>query len=285
MAVDVVAGRDQVDAGGEDLVRGALGDPDPARRVLAVGDDEVGLELLAQRRQQLREAAPAGAADDVADEEDPHGAQPRSNPLRGDRRARPAKVISFRDRDRVPLSRPEPTPRRPRSRRVGLTKRFGDRLALGDVDFTAAAGEVLAVIGPNGAGKTTLLSILAGIREADAGEIRLPRGEVGFVPQQAALYRRLTVAENLRLFARLEEVDDVEAAVGQMLEQTGLGDRRDDQVGHALGRQPAADQHRDRPALRSCRAAARRALDRPRPAPARRASGSSSSASPAAARP
>ena len=118
---------------------------------------------------------------------------------------------------------------------VGLTKRFGDRLALGDVDFSAAAGEVLAVIGPNGAGKTTLLSILAGIREADAGEIRLPRGEVGFVPQQAALYRRLTVAENLRLFARLEEVDDVEAAVGQMLEQTGLGDRRDDQAGTLSG--------------------------------------------------
>ena len=118
---------------------------------------------------------------------------------------------------------------------VGLTKRFGDRTALDGVGFAAAAGDVLAVIGPNGAGKTTLLSLLAGIREPDAGEIHLPRGEVGFVPQQAALYRRLTVAENLRLFARLEEVADVEATVERMLEQTGLGDRRDDQAGTLSG--------------------------------------------------
>jgi ABC-2 type transport system ATP-binding protein len=118
---------------------------------------------------------------------------------------------------------------------VGLTKRFGDRTALADVGFTAAAGDMVAVIGPNGAGKTTLLSILAGIREPDAGQIHLPRGEVGFVPQQAALYRRLTVTENLRLFARLEEVADVEAAVEGMLEQTGLGDRRDDQAGTLSG--------------------------------------------------
>ena len=60
-------------------------------------------------------------------------------------------------------------------------------------------------------------------------------GEVGWVPQQAALYRRLTVAENLRLFARLEQVDDVEAAVERMLEQTALGERRDDQVGTLSG--------------------------------------------------
>jgi ABC-2 type transport system ATP-binding protein len=118
---------------------------------------------------------------------------------------------------------------------IGLTKSFGERVALRDVGFAAAAGELLAVIGPNGAGKTTLLSLLAGIREPDAGEIRLPRGEVGFVPQQAALYRRLTVAENLRLFARLEEVDDVEATVERMLAQTDLADRRDDQAGTLSG--------------------------------------------------
>ncbi|HET6831210.1 MAG TPA: ABC transporter ATP-binding protein [Solirubrobacterales bacterium] len=117
----------------------------------------------------------------------------------------------------------------------GLTKRFGERVALLEVDFAATAGEVLAVIGPNGAGKTTLLSILAGIREADAGEIHLPRGAIGFVPQQAALYRRLTVAENLRLFARLEGIADVEGAVATMLDQTGLGDRRDDQAGTLSG--------------------------------------------------
>jgi ABC-2 type transport system ATP-binding protein len=116
-----------------------------------------------------------------------------------------------------------------------LGKSFGDRQALREISFTATAGEVLAVIGPNGAGKTTLLSILAGIREPDAGEVHLPRGEVGFVPQQAALYRRLTVAENLRLFARLEEVEDVDESVELMLEQTALADRRGDQVGTLSG--------------------------------------------------
>ena len=130
---------------------------------------------------------------------------------------------------------PPPDVAAPAIEAIGLTKRFGDRAALVDVGFAAAAGELLAVIGPNGAGKTTLLSILAGIREPDAGEIHLPRGEVGFVPQQAALYRRLTVAENLRLFARLEEVTDIEATVERMLEQTGLADRRDDQAGTLSG--------------------------------------------------
>ncbi|HEY8465325.1 MAG TPA: ABC transporter ATP-binding protein [Solirubrobacterales bacterium] len=117
----------------------------------------------------------------------------------------------------------------------GLSYSFGERVALRDVSFTAVAGELLAVIGPNGAGKTTLLSILAGIRKPDAGTVHTPAGAIGWVPQQAALYRRLTVEENLRLFARLEGVDDVEAAVEGMLEQTGLGDRRGDQVGTLSG--------------------------------------------------
>ena len=80
------------------------------------------------------------------------------------------------------------------------------------------------------------------------------------MPQQAALYRRLTVDENLRLFARLEEVDDARRRSSEMLELTGLGERRDDSGRAALGRQPAADQHRDRPALAARGAAARRAL-------------------------
>jgi ABC-2 type transport system ATP-binding protein len=118
----------------------------------------------------------------------------------------------------------------------GLSKSFDGRAALRGVSFRARPGELLAVIGPNGAGKTTLLSILAGIRRPDSGVVTsAAEGEVGWVPQQAALYRRLTVAENLRLFARLEQVDDPEAAVERMLEQTGLGDRRDDQVGTLSG--------------------------------------------------
>ena len=117
----------------------------------------------------------------------------------------------------------------------GLVKRFGEREALKGVSFEAHRGELLAVIGPNGAGKTTLLSILAGIRGPDAGSVNRPPGEIGWVPQQAALYRRLTVAENLRLFARLEAVPDADAAVDEMLDQAALRERRDDPVGTLSG--------------------------------------------------
>jgi ABC-2 type transport system ATP-binding protein len=117
----------------------------------------------------------------------------------------------------------------------GLTKRFGDREALRGVSFGAAPGELVAVIGPNGAGKTTLLSILAGIQAADGGEVETGKGAVGWVPQQAALYRRLTVEENLLLFARLEKHEDPGASVEEMLELTGLGERRGEIVARLSG--------------------------------------------------
>jgi ABC-2 type transport system ATP-binding protein len=115
-------------------------------------------------------------------------------------------------------------------RAEGLVKRFGEREALRGVSLETARGEIVAVIGPNGAGKTTLLSILAGIQEPDAGRVSHGPGEIGWVPQQPALYSKLTVAENLRLFARLEGCVDVEGAVDRMLDQTQLRDRADDQV-------------------------------------------------------
>jgi ABC-2 type transport system ATP-binding protein len=117
----------------------------------------------------------------------------------------------------------------------GIAKRYGRREALRDVDFEAAAGDVVAVIGPNGAGKTTLLEILAGIRPPTRGAVsRAPR-EVGWVPQQPAVYTKLSVAENLRLFARLERVADVEAAVARMLDQTGLAERAGEELGRLSG--------------------------------------------------
>jgi ABC-2 type transport system ATP-binding protein len=120
---------------------------------------------------------------------------------------------------------------------VSLTKRFGDRVALNGVSFELKPGELVAIIGPNGAGKTTLLSILAGVIGATGGEVR-SSGEAerfGWVPQQPALYSKLSVAENLRLFARLEKAPDPEAAVARMLEQTGLSERADDEVGRLSG--------------------------------------------------
>src|SRR3954451_10801581 len=94
----------------------------------------------------------------------------------------------------------------------GLTKRFGEREALRDVSFEAHPGELLAIIGPNGAGKTTLLSILAGLLQPTAGSMLGRPEAIGWVPQQTAVYGKLTVRENLELFARLEKVADPGAA-------------------------------------------------------------------------
>jgi ABC-2 type transport system ATP-binding protein len=117
----------------------------------------------------------------------------------------------------------------------GLVKRFGDREALRGVSLAAGRGELVAVIGPNGAGKTTLLSILAGIQRADGGNISRAPADVGWVPQQAALYSKLTVEENLALFARLEKAPDPRDAVERMLDLTGLRSRAGDPVGELSG--------------------------------------------------
>jgi ABC-2 type transport system ATP-binding protein len=120
-------------------------------------------------------------------------------------------------------------------RAESLVKEYGARRALQGVSFDAAPGELVAVIGPNGAGKTTLLQILAGALDATSGTVSLDRREVGWVPQQPAIYSKLSVSENLRLFARLEKVADVDATVDRMLDQTGLRDRAGDPVGTLSG--------------------------------------------------
>jgi ABC-2 type transport system ATP-binding protein len=115
-----------------------------------------------------------------------------------------------------------------------LVKRFGERVALRGVSLAAGRGELVAVIGPNGAGKTTLLSILAGIQRPDEGTVE-GSGSIGWVPQQPALYGKLTVQENLTLFARLERCADPAATVERMLELTDLHDRAGDQVATLSG--------------------------------------------------
>jgi ABC-2 type transport system ATP-binding protein len=120
----------------------------------------------------------------------------------------------------------------------GIAKRYGEREALRDVSFEAHAGELVAVIGPNGAGKTTLLSIIAGVQRPNAGSVNLPPSRVGWVPQQPAVYSRLSVAENLELFARLERAGgypDPRAAVAAMLDQTGLQERASERVERLSG--------------------------------------------------
>jgi len=123
----------------------------------------------------------------------------------------------------------------------GVAKHFGDVQALRGISFDAAAGEVVAVVGPNGAGKTTLLSIIAGTHRPDAGSVErtssaAARGaDIGWVPQQPALYSKLSVTENLSLFAHLEKVADPAASVQQMLEQAGLAERAGERLENLSG--------------------------------------------------
>jgi ABC-type multidrug transport system ATPase subunit len=112
---------------------------------------------------------------------------------------------------------------------AGVGKRFGATAALRDVSFSLEAGERVAIIGPNGAGKTTLLQILAGGLAPDDGEVDLP--PAGWVPQRAAVYSKLTVRENLQLFARLERAP--RERVARMLELTELGG--DEETGKLSG--------------------------------------------------
>jgi ABC-2 type transport system ATP-binding protein len=122
----------------------------------------------------------------------------------------------------------------------GLTKRYGERAAVREISFDLRAGELVAVVGPNGAGKTTLLSMLAGVQRPSSGTVSVPGGDgrggtIGWAPQQPALYTKLTVSENLRLFARLEHVAHPDAAVARMLEQTGLAERAHERVERLSG--------------------------------------------------
>jgi ABC-2 type transport system ATP-binding protein len=120
-----------------------------------------------------------------------------------------------------------------------IAKRYGELQALKDISFQADRGELIAIVGPNGAGKTTLLSIIVGIQSPSAGTISRAGGDggsaVGWAPQAPALYSKLSVAENLELFARLEGVADPGSTVAQMLDQTGLAARAGELVGRLSG--------------------------------------------------
>jgi len=109
----------------------------------------------------------------------------------------------------------------------GLTRRYGSVQALAPIDLDLIRGERIALIGPNGSGKTTLLGILAGVGHPTDGSVEWAAGTpgaVGWVPQQPALYPRLTVRENLRLFAGLEGAPDPSATADALIVRADLGE-------------------------------------------------------------
>jgi len=104
-----------------------------------------------------------------------------------------------------------------------VARRYGPQIALGPTDFQLGDGEAVALVGANGAGKSTLLALLAGALEPSEGRIERRDGvRVGWAPQRAAQYARLSPRENLELFARLGADERPEQAAGRLLDEFEL---------------------------------------------------------------
>jgi ABC-2 type transport system ATP-binding protein len=124
-----------------------------------------------------------------------------------------------------------------------VTKRYGALTALDDVSCEIGRGEFFGLLGPNGAGKSTLMSLIAGLREPDAGTITLDgaalssrdivtRRSLGLVPQNIALYEDLSADQNLKIFGQLHGLRgaDLRSRIDEALTAVQLADRRHDQV-------------------------------------------------------
>ena len=127
----------------------------------------------------------------------------------------------------------------------GLTRRFGEVVAVDDVSFAIGAGEVVALLGPNGAGKTTTLALLEGFLAPSAGRVavlgaeprrgdRRWRARIGLVLQSTSLDAELTAREALRVFAGLH-ADPV--PVAEVLDLIDLADAADTRIGRLSGGQ------------------------------------------------
>ncbi len=119
----------------------------------------------------------------------------------------------------------------------GLTKLYGELVAVSDLSFDVGPGEVLGLVGPNGAGKTTTLRSLTGIIAPTRGTIRIAghdlaadtvaaKSRLAFIPDEPHLFDYLTVEEHLRFMARLYGVADGMARIPGVLEELELTEKR-----------------------------------------------------------
>ena len=149
----------------------------------------------------------------------------------------------------------------------GLRKRYKQREVVKDFGLTLEAGEVVGLLGPNGAGKTTCFYMIVGLVETDAGSIVLDGKDitgdpmytrakqgVGYLPQEPSVFRKLTVADNIRLVLELrEDLDKAgreaelnslldELQIGHVADQLGAslsgGERRRCEIARALAAKP-----------------------------------------------
>lgn len=125
---------------------------------------------------------------------------------------------------------------------VRVTKRFGSRVAVEDVSFELVPGEVFALLGPNGAGKTTTLRLLAGLLSPSSGTVSVQgsavgpnatpefRRHIGFLTEAPGLWDRLTVRQNLQVYARLYRMRSPARAVDAVLDLLDMRVRGDEQA-------------------------------------------------------
>jgi ABC-2 type transport system ATP-binding protein len=127
-------------------------------------------------------------------------------------------------------------------RTEGLTRRFGDLVAVDRLDLDVGRGEVFGFLGPNGAGKTTTVRMLAALIAPTSGEATVAgerlgeanreiRRKVGVLTEMPGLYKRLSAADNLLFFARLHRVDSPSGQVERYLKLFDLWDRRNAAAG------------------------------------------------------
>ncbi len=128
----------------------------------------------------------------------------------------------------------------------GLTKHFGPKTAVDNVDIAVPEGEVWGFLGPNGSGKTTTIRMLCGLLRADAGhgtclgyDVRTQAEEikrqVGYMTQKFSFWEDLSIRENLEFVAHVYELDDRKAKVDDTLERLGLVKRQKQLAGELSG--------------------------------------------------
>jgi lipopolysaccharide export system ATP-binding protein len=125
---------------------------------------------------------------------------------------------------------------------VGLKKKYGLHTVVHDVSLSLQSGEVVGLLGPNGAGKTTSFYMIVGLIAADGGEIfiggqnvthfpihRRARLGLGYLPQEASIFRRMTVAQNIRAVLELQGLsdDDLQNRMEELLEDLHITHIRD----------------------------------------------------------
>ncbi|PCK30348.1 ABC transporter ATP-binding protein [Pseudoalteromonas piscicida] len=114
-----------------------------------------------------------------------------------------------------------------------LQKRFGEYQALQGLSLSVHQGEILALLGPNGAGKTTTINCLLGFLQPDAGEITIAginpqhdvvtaRQQLAYIPEQVALYPRLSGLENLAYFSKMASIEKTDEAFRTLLSEVKL---------------------------------------------------------------